>query len=373
MTHLPTRLAAALAAALLCIPGCGLWSDSAPEQGFESDPADYSKNGKEYYYAGDYARSRDQWSKLLRKDPDNWMGRLAVGYCDYHLGLQQLASGDLEGGRKLLEQAEASFRDIWNGEIETSTTDVPDVERRQWQAALGIAMALRGQGFADKLQADRMRNRIQGLEVSDPQRPETARRIRSLEQRREANYKAATSLFERLAAMEHASPEAVKQLAELYVVQGRDAMAEKQFLRYLEMAEATFAAHKELEGKLEEEFASPKDREAAQGFLEQKLASNSRKRVEVLVNLGQLFFQKDAFDRALAHLERAHEVRPERLDIILKMAQCEGGRESYKTALSLLDQYIHKSTEQNREWSRSLALAYRLQTEYRRKLDQGSH
>lgn len=340
---------------------------------FESDIADYAKNAKEYFDAGDYPRARDQLNKYLERDPEHWMNRLHASYCDYFLGLQRLRSGNFDGGRQSFQRSEAGFRDQWNGKLADSTTDTRLLEVQPWKAAMGIAMCQRALGWADNLEAERRLSYLKGLSREDVERGTVVSEIRKIQKRRDQNYTAAANTFDRLVAMKDASPEAIKNLAELRMIQGRYDDAEKQFLVYLALADATYEANKKLEddGVIEKAFRVEQDRKIASGFLQEKLDSNSRKRVEVLVNLGHVRFQKDDFKKALKFLHRAHTIQPERLDMLLKMAQCLGEDGKYESAIEHLDQYIQKRSERDERFDEETAQAFRLKAKYERRLDRG--
>ena len=74
--------------------------------------------------------------------------------------------------------------------------------------------------------------------------------IEKLRQYRSSNYGASVDLFERLVAMENASPEAIKHLADLYLVLERDDDAERQYRHFLELGRETWLARKQLKEEL---------------------------------------------------------------------------------------------------------------------------
>jgi len=359
-----------LAAGLLPLVSCaGLFTDpeNSSEQSFESDPEDYFRRAKEYFGNGEYARARNQLNNYLKKKPNAWMARLQMNYCDYYEGIERLKAGDLEGGRKLFRRGEAGLRKLWNGRLAKSTTETRLAPVQPWKAAMGIAMMLRGLGWADQLEIERKRRQLQSLPRLDETRERLVAEMREIEERRQKNYAAAASLFERLAAMENAPPDAIKNLAELRLIQGRDEEAEAAFRRYLTIAQKSYETNKELEKQFPEAFRIEKDRAIAEHFLKEKLESNVRKRVDVLVHLGLLAFQKKEYEKAVGYLEEAHSIRPDRLDILLKMGRCYGENRQYVEALKVLDEYIEKRSEKQHRFDDEIAEAYRLKTRYSRK------
>jgi len=363
------------AAALLALSSCAImYPDPDPEEKqetFASNPEEYSYRAKKYFLQGEYGRARVQLSKYLEHEPSSWMSQVHLHYCDYYLGLRRLKSGNIKGGRKLISNAEGGLRRLWGGDLAQSTSETAGTARQPWKAAFGIAICQRGLGWADNLQAERQSRALKTLKRDDPRRQDLQRDIIEVRERSSGNYTSSAILLERLVEMKESSPEAIKNLAELRLIQAKDDEAEKHFLHYLRLADATYQKRsKALEegGEVDQTFKSKQNRQFAKDLLLEKLDANSTKRVDVLVNLGHLNYQKGSYLKAISFLERAKTIQPDRLDILLKMGQCLGENKQYEAAIKHLRDYIERSTGKDTSFNEDIAQAFRLKASYERKL-----
>lgn len=384
--------------ASVLLSGCGLlYPEPDPEmaeekEGLKFDEEYYAQNAKEYFSGRQYGRARDQWEKQLQKNPGVWTARMGIAYCDYYIGARQVAQRDLKSGHQRLEQAEATFRELWSGELEDDAWKASATEP-QWKAALGLAMTQRGLGLVKELQSRLYAQREAALGTANQaeaqsKRTEFRKRQHAFAKQRDEYYASSISLFERLCAMKNASPEAVKQLAELYLITEQDGKAETLFNSYLEMAESTAEKRREAKKNLEKEFSNLQGRQIANEFLDRQLRSNAEKQVAVRVKLAGVSYAKgyDAeqqakqtqspkrqrlirvaahrhFNQALVHLGRARKLQPERLDLLVKMAQCEGELGLLDSAIDNLDQFIANSARGRQTYDADLNQAFRLKRE----------
>ena len=377
MHRTPSLLRAALpiAAVLACSLGaCQMFDEEGNEvreSTYKSEPSDYYYNAQQYYTGGEYERAKDQWTRYLESDPEDFNARAGVAFCDYWIGIRALARGDISRGRSLLEASETAFKTLWDGRLEETTAGSTEQTEAQWRAALGLALARRGLGEADDQFAKNRRMAAESLAMDDPEREKGVKAAAAMRERRDRNWQASLSILEKLAAMQDASPDAIVNLAELYVLLDRWDDAEREFLRYLALAESTLAARRELFAKLPEQYKDERSLSIATQELERIIESNVDKQVNVLVTLGGIFWEKGDYGRSLDHLARAHDLRPERLDLLVKMAQCEGNLKEYAHAVELLDDFIRKNAERDSQWTgtRDLSQAYRLKAEYEMKMD----
>lgn len=396
-SHLRVCIGVLLAACVLS--GCAyLYPDPGPqterddkELHFDADY--YSQNAKEYFGGGHYAKAKQQWQHQLKLE-DNWMARLGVASCDYHMGSLSLDLGDLRGGRQKLQEAEAAVRELWDGSIEEDTRAVAEEPVRQWQAALILAMTHRSLGDCDNMESRILAQRLATVQPGDERVAKLASARRELETRRAENVRQATSLLEKLCAMKHPSEQASLNYAELLALEGKHAAAEEHFKKYLTVAKASIALHE----KNRAETAQMSGETGRKQFLltqfDQKIASAKKKQAAVLVRLGNMHFDdgskqrtiaddagksesmrtnarntsKDHFAQALSYLRDAQDLQPDGLHILVKMAQCEGELGFYDDAILNLDRYIRLCAEQRLQVDDNIHRAYRMKSEYQRKL-----
>ncbi len=364
----PALLCLSLSA--LLVPGCALYPDDneppkedVPARQFAA--ADYSYNAKQYYDGGDFNRAKDQWTKQLELEPQNWMAKLGIAFCDLYLSHESvLMRRDVGAARAQVQTAEKEFRDLWNGTIEPDAVD-PTNKEPQWRAALGVALATRHLGYLDQLDATSYtalasRGGAEAQSALGKAAESTVRRDR--------NYAASIAIFQKLAAQQHATPEATKNLGELYIVTRQDALAERELRRYLQMARAT--REKELE-PTKEKIAKNFDRdqqETAMQFIDSKLNSNSAKQVSVLVDLAQLAWARGEYHEAKRLMDEAITIEPDRRDLYLKLGEAEGKLQMYETGLQHLDEFLRRSSQKREEYDEDIHTAMRLRKEFDAKL-----
>ena len=262
--------------------------------------------------------------------------------------------------------AEEAFRELWNGDVPADTYTDDTSESLEWRAAMGLAMTLRGLGNVNGLDSRLQKQRLAAL---GPQEQDKAGEIREeidkLRQYRSSNYGASVDLFERLVAMENASPEAIKHLADLYLVLERDDDAERQYRHFLELGRETWLARMQLKDQIAKEKGNEIRIQESTAFIDEKLDSNVRRRVEVVVNLAGLHWSKKHYAKSLEYLyEEAQKIDSERIDLLIKIAQCEGELGLYDSAIDHLDDFIVKSSEKAEDWTDNLGEAYRMRREF---------
>lgn len=394
-----TRSALALTASLVLLGGCSfMYPDPEPPERdrkeLHFDPEYYSANAKEYFSDGHYAKAKDQWLKQLKLE-DNWMARLGVASCDYHMGSMSLDLGDLRGGRASLQRAEAAVRDLWDGTIEADTAMVANEPVRQWQAALILAITHRALSDCDNMEARILAQRLGSMSPTDERRNEVIEALRKLEKQRDENRKAAMALLAKLNKADHPSQKAVLHYAEMLALDGRHEEAEAKFVEYLKIARDTHANLKKQRADTAQMPGSENRRAFILQQYDRKLVSNEEKQVAVLVRLGNIHFDdgssdlkiatdptkpqnvrdanrisaKKHFAAALGYLRDAQALRPSELHILVKMAQCEGELGFYEDAILNLDRYITLCAERRLQVDENIHQAYRMKSDFKRKLD----
>jgi hypothetical protein len=353
----------------------------------------YSRNAKEYFDAGRYGLARDQWELQLKLEPHDWLARLGVASCDYFLGVQAQERGDLKTARELLDLAESRIRSLWDGSIESDTLLAFRGGSRQWQAALYLARTQRALAAVGRIQALRAAQREQAAEGAE--RSALAREREILEEQARENSRAALDLFARLARMENASEDAVLNLGEMLAEAGRAEEAEREFLRYVAIAERTRAERLELRRQIESSSeGTEENRRLTLQYLDESLARNAAIQSGVHDRLAALRFDRAVLARqkardpsrtaavreaaaqeADAHLEaalqslsRARALTPDRTDLLVKTAQCEGELGRYRDAIDHLDAYIEACSRGNVSYNADLNRAFRLREEYKELL-----
>ena len=398
-TRLQRRRGGALIASCLLLASCAyLYPDADPQpvrddNELHFDAAYYSQNAKEYFGGEHYAKARQQWANQLKLE-DNWMARLGVASCDFHIGNLSIDLGDLKGGRQRLQRAEAAVRELWDGSIEADTRAAANAPVRQWQAALILAMTHRALSDCDRMESRIFAQRLASLPPGDARITKFASARNDLDARNLANVLQARSLLDKLCAMENPSERASLNYAEVLAGGGKHVAAEKHFKAYLEVARNSVAVHeKNRETEVEKPGNSSRKRFVLQQY-DGKIASANKKRAAVLVRLGNIHFDDGAKQRqieadteksdslrtharknakkhfvsALSYLHEARVLEPESLHILVKMAQCKGELGQFEFAIRNLDQYIRICAEQHLQADDNIHRAYRMKSEFERKL-----
>jgi tetratricopeptide (TPR) repeat protein len=366
MIHRPAlgiAFVVAVVAAGCCCPPEDM-KQKTPE-GPQFDAAYYAKNAKEYFDQGHYGQAKDQWQKQLTKDPDNWMARLGVASCDLYLSEESVVRNrDLDEARKRVTAAEKGFKELWGGQLEPDTQQA-DPKRPQWRAAILLALTWRTMGYIDHL--DSQRN-LDLAKRGGPEAIKAANRSAELDISRDQHYGESIDLFNRLAYMGHASPEAIKNLAELYVVTKKDALAEQEFRRYLEIAGRSSAQWEEEKKSIEKRFAPGTAQEMASEIYDAKLASSAQKQVSVLVDLASLAWARADYPAVRQYIQEALQLTPERKDLYLKLAEAEQKLDMLETALMNVDQFLKRSSQKREEFDDDIRHALKMRTDIEKTL-----
>ena len=348
-----------VATLIMLAAGCAFFPDEEvkPDKNARMfDAAYYKQNAAEYFQGRQYPRAREQFVKLLELEPESWTGMLGLAFTDYYLAREFAATkGDLAAARSRSELAEKEFRTIWDGTVEPST-EVADIKRPQWKAALGVAMTLRQHGVLDGFDADRYEAEAK---KGGKNAEEALKRGVEAEARRDSRYKEAIALYEKLVAQEFASAQAISDLAELYVVKRQDAKAEALYLRWLDAARRT---HEGLSSRKAEVTASTdRDTKAlSTRFLDEKLSSNAEKQVSVLSDLAGLAWARGEWQRGRQWIEEGLMVAPESRFLYLKLAQFEEKLMMFETGITHVDDFLRRSTRTGSEFDDATAEALRL-------------
>ncbi len=345
-------------------------TDPTPKQvtpkGPQFDADYYSKNAKEYVDAGHYGQAKDQWQKQLIKDPDNWMAQLGIAYCDYFLSEESVVQhANLDEARVRLKAAESRFHQLRSGPLEADTDPAKgDPAKPQWKAELGLALTQRRLGVVDNMDANR---HAQLAKQGGPEANQSRQKAQELEKRREISYAEAINSFTNLAYMQHASPEAIKNLGELYIVTKQDAKAEVEYRRFLDLAQKSAEGFEQDKKNVGKTFA-PNTQEAAIAAFDAKLASNAQKRVAVMMDLADLAYARGDYTAAKDWLEQAIKLDPDRRDLYLKLAQCEQQLGMLESALQHVDEFLRRSSARREEFGDQIRDAMKLRAELDGKL-----
>jgi Tfp pilus assembly protein PilF len=332
-------------------------------EGPQFDADFYSKNAKEYIDQGHYGQAKDQWQKQLIKDPGNWMAQMGIAYCDLYLSEEAVAARNLEEARTRVKAAEKGFREIRTGPIEADTAK-EDPKRPQWKAELGLAMSIRTLGYLDQRESQR---NLELAKRGGPDASKAADKAAELQIERDRNYQDAISRFQSLAYMQHASPEAIKNLGDLYVVTKQDALAEQEFRRYLEIAQVSHAKWEEDKKKAAEQYG-PTGVDIANQLFDQKLASNTKKQVSVMMDLAQLSWARQDYMEARRLVQDAIKIQPDNKDLYLRLGEAEAKLDMLETAIINLDEYLRRTSQKREEFSDDVRHAMKLKAELQQKL-----
>jgi tetratricopeptide (TPR) repeat protein len=357
MTQRPL-IGAGLIVAILAA-GCASPPDSKQKtpQGPQFGADYYSKNAKEYYEGGRYGPAKDQWQKQLQKEPDNWMAKLGIAYCDYFMADQLAAAGDYAKARTQVEAAEKGFREAWSGHLEADTA-IADCKRPEWRAALGLAMAKRKLGVLDHIES----NKYLAINSREGPGSKAGDKVAELQLASDSRYAEAIGIFSRLASMEHASPEAIKNLGELYIVTKNDAAAEAEFKRYLDMAARTRTDLEAKKGEVAKQYG-PSGQECATKLFDEKLASNAEKQVSVMISLSELAWVRGDYPETQRLVTESMKLQPDRKDLYLKLAEAENKLNMKETALVNVNEFLKRSSASRTEFDDDIRHALKLKQE----------
>jgi Tfp pilus assembly protein PilF len=362
----------ALGAALLAVlsaAACTSPPKSVQRQpeGPQFPPEYYSKNAKEYMDAGRYGQAKDQWQKQLSKDPDNFMAKVGIAYTDLYQSEDAITvRRDLDEGRKHLKTAEKEFREIWGGQVEADTEKV-DPKRPQWKVGLGLALTTRALGYVDHLDSQRQ---LEIAKRGGPEAEKARNRAAELLISSDQAYADAVGLFHQLAYMQHASPEAIQNLGELYVVTKQDALAEKEFKRYLDISGRSYDEFLKRKAELDKQGMSPDVQDATNAALDAKLQSNARKQVKVMVDLADLAWGRADYLEAKPLLEEASKIQPDNIVLYIKLAQVEQKLDMLESALMHTNEFLRRSSQKRQDFGEDIRRAMQLRAELETRLKQ---
>jgi tetratricopeptide (TPR) repeat protein len=358
----------ALLALPLIVLSCALVPDDEPEKretpkGPQFDADYYALNAKEYMDGGQFGRAKTQWEQFLKLRPNDWMARLGTAFADLFLAEEAVVRrGDFKLARAQVASSEAAFAELQRGPLEDDTlTQTPEPN---WKPAYGAALASRYLGFFDQIES---RREAEAAAKGGPDAAERKAASARLAESRDRRYAEAIVRFERLAAMKNESPEAVRNLAQLYLVTRQDAKAEGMYLRYLAFARATRADIAERKEKTVDEYEI--DRRAVVASLyDQKLSSNAAKQIGVLDDLAGLAFARGDFRESKKFIEEALTLDSDRKDLYLKLAQSEGELQMYETAVLHLDEFLARSSRKREDFDEAIYRALRMRKDFESRL-----
>jgi hypothetical protein len=309
---------------------------------------------------------------------------------------QRLDRGDVTGANDQFQVAEKGLRAIWSGTIEDDAISSLKGEKRQWQAALMLALVHRGLGDVEHIEILRLSQQILASPKNSSESLALAPKMEERRRRKNANYGQALKLLDRLVAMQNFSPEALMNRAEVRQRMGDTAGSESDFNQWLGISQASLDSHFANRKRIEEAPGSANNRRDLLALWDEKIASAKEKQTGVLMRLGNMHYdlglesQNEAgllaglndvesskkraqaeshFGRSLRYLESAKVVAPDRLDTLIKLAQVEGHLGQYESALKSIENYIAKANlDPNTQWEKDLSRAYLMKAEYERHL-----
>lgn len=356
--------------------------DREPQEGPLFDAQYYRLNAQVYFDRGKYSEARSQWQQAIEQSSDNdWISSLGLAACDLYEGRQRLAAGDTRAARGLFDRSEEGILALWDGTVSGQTLGVLDEEVQQWKGALTMADLRRAQAELAAFEDQRLGRMLAQAAANDTRRGMWSSQRAVLKAETEKANGEAYRLFAQLAAMENAVPNAIVAHAEYLELRGEVRAAEKEFLRFVEIAALKMNDLREGLANVERDYATEQTRRLGREAIETKLASNVDKQVAILDRLGRIYFQRamgegvqpeerDAHLRvAIAHLERARRVAPERLNLYSKLAQLEGEMKLYESALDRVKFYLEEAArrgmhpDDHPEVKEVLRLQRRLRTE----------
>lgn len=393
------------AALLLILPSCQ-WvgpeptPDKPDRDKPQFDEEYYQENALRYFHGKQYARAQHQWNTVVTHfSPDDWLARLGIASCDYYLGSARLDRGDIAGAREQLNQAEKGLRAIWNGTVEADTADTSGTSEnpeRHWQAALILALTHRALGDADHMEVLRLSQQLLSLPPGSGDSAALARTHEERGRRKAANYSQALTLLDRLVAMRNFSPEALVNRAELRQRMGDTPGAERDFTLWLDVARASLESHQAARKTALETPGSEASRREILALWDEKIASVRTKQVSVLLRLGNMHFDRgtehgneallargideaaairarqaarEHFRKAVDVLDKAEQIAPERIDILVKLAQVQGELGNYELALGYVNRYIGAANrDPGTDWESDMSQAYMMKAEFERQL-----
>jgi tetratricopeptide (TPR) repeat protein len=361
------RITPILISGLLALGACGsTLNDAQPEpevvindEGeFQGDFELHMANAQDYYDAGDYYRARDQFSKAAGQRPDELGARLGEGFSLYHIGFNSAALGNLGQADKELGRAEKTFSEIWTGELPASTFEGTGMD---WKSALGLAMTWRARASLDRMRIARIDSELNT--ATGEETAELLEEQRQRDLRRGRNLKKATELFSRLAAMQYAAPDAIKNLGDMELINGRPRAALTAYERYLDISRRNIANWEKRREEWPAQYEFERYALEAQTAIDNKRESAIEKTAEVLVQVAEIRFKNELYDLALADLQEAQELAPKRVELNVPIAECYERIGDKDQALRHLDTFLRSRAEMDGDTRRALKLRARLTAE----------
>ncbi len=380
----------ALSACVLFTGACALIS-SDPEtkrvEGPQFEAEDYARNAKEYFDAGDWARAREQWQRQLEKQPGEWMAELGLASADHWIGSAALDRGNGREARQLLTRSLEGASRLWDGTLEKDTLSATPLPKAQWKAALYVALNRRALADLGTLEGRALREEAARRGRHEPTTVEMLQRAERAESESRKLLSGASELFARLRQMEHPSPEVILQTAELQQRTGDVAAAEAGFRDWLGLSAASLTQWK-AQFDATSAVDDAKLRKAQREVIRGKIRSVESKRIAVLVRLGNMAFDrgeeilkhagvvpsaeaardaKRCFSLAVDDLNAAFATDENRIDLLLKTAQCQGRLEQWELGLANLQRYKQARAQRGDAFDQDLAAASRLEAEFAAK------
>ena len=350
-----------MAAGCCCPPESKQKTPKGPQ--FDADF--YSKNAKEYIDQGHYGQAKDQWQKQLVKDPGNWMAQHGHRVLRL-LPLRRVRRRPPQPRRGALA-SEGRREGIQGDPVGTSSSPTPSRwtrSGRSGSAELGLALTMRAMGALDHLDAQR---NLEMAKRGGPEASKMADQAAELQIERDRNYQDAVARFQSLAYMKHASPEAIKNLGELYVVTKQDALAEQEYRRYLEIAATSYEqdvggqeegcrAVRAGRGRRRQPALGPEARlERAQAGVGHGGPGAAR--------LGATGLHGSAPASPGGDQDPARQK-----DLYLRLGETEAKLDMLETAIINLDEYLKRSSKNREEFNDDVRHAMKLKAELQQKL-----
>jgi tetratricopeptide (TPR) repeat protein len=224
---------------------------------------------------------------------------------------------------------------------------------------------MRALGYVDHLDSQR---HLELAKRGGAEASKAADRAAELSISGDQSYQDSISLFNQLAYMQHASPEAIQNLGELYVVTKQDALAEREFRRYLELGGRSYDEWVKRKEKMDKEAVSPDQQDAVNAAIDVKLQSNARKQVKVMVDLADLAWARGDYLEAKPLLEDALKIQPDQITLYVKLAQVEQKLDMLESALMNVNEFLRRSSQKRQEFGDDIRRAMQLRGELEQKL-----
>jgi tetratricopeptide (TPR) repeat protein len=300
-------LAPAVLCWLGCLPACGGPGQLSDEQ-TQKLVDNYTEQAQQYLQMGELDRAQGQTEKGLALDPENFKLKLIRG-----LALQK--RGKIDD----ILKAESQFREI--------------LDSGDFRASLGLGMALERKGMAFSEAARDIRS---GKRVSEA--PDPKKRADDLQNEATRAWTEGVERYKQALEQHSGDTDAMNGLTRTTALLGRDAESLSWADQLLEATQTDLAFW---EARLQRSDISAGE----EGYFRNIIKQLEDIQCATHVHASTLLHKIDRDQDAIAHLDSAIEIQPERAELYSRRAELRAHVKRYDEAIKDIDTYLRLSTQ----------------------------